>query len=121
MATDSETYLVRQGDGGWYQIANKLSRQRGYTIDWRELRRLNPQCGDFLWGSGKELLRVPRRPGEPRLISRPSIDTLPTGRTGASRLLTRPAIDTLPTGRTGSADPYRFQPEQLDLAPEHEI
>jgi hypothetical protein len=61
-------YTVRAGDGGWYQIAQKLTRVRGYQIDWRKLQRLNPQYvrpGDRLYGNGTEVLTLPPRPGTP--------------------------------------------------------
>jgi hypothetical protein len=62
------TYTVREGDGGWYQVAQKLTRERGYRIDWRELQRLNPQyvrAKDWLYGNGTEVLTLPPRPGTP--------------------------------------------------------
>jgi hypothetical protein len=60
------TYTVRANDGGWYQISQKLTRERGYRVDWRELKRLNPQYvrpGDVLYGNGTEVLTLPPRPG----------------------------------------------------------
>jgi hypothetical protein len=83
MAAD-DPYTVQKGDGGWYQVAQKLTRERGYRIGWQELQRLNPQFvrpGGLLWGNGTEILRLPPAPGAPlreHFKSGPAVDTLPT-------------------------------------------
>jgi hypothetical protein len=58
----ADTYTVQPGDGGWYQIAQKLSRMKGYSIDFVALQKLNPQYTK-LWGNGKEVLTIPPKPG----------------------------------------------------------
>jgi hypothetical protein len=61
-----DTYTVKMGDGGWYQIAQKLSKLKGYPIDWKALQALNPQyVKKGLWGNGKEVLKIPPKPGSP--------------------------------------------------------
>ncbi|MBZ5618357.1 MAG: DUF3238 domain-containing protein [Acidobacteriia bacterium] len=76
----NDTYTVQPGDSGWFQIAQKLTRLKGYRIDYLTLQKLNPQYvrpGGRLYGTGTEILTLPPRPE--------SISTSTPGSTSTTR------------------------------------